>query len=370
MARRRFSNVDSGAWIEGEPAPLEHVVSVAASLLSGSRQPLLTGMGTDIEGARAAMTLAEQIGGVIDHMHSTAVLRDLDSMRETGVMLTTPVEAHVRADTVLLVGDQLLESWPELAARILGSPLRRRIIWLAPASNAKLSGYEVETTRLVVGSGAKRAAALASLRARAKGCPVANLFLPLAQIDAVAETLRAARFGVAIWSAAALDALEIETINGLVRDLNEMTRFSTLPLPPPDNGAGVLAACGWMTGFPMRTGFGAGMPVHDPWRFDTERLVAEGETDCVMWISALGASWPAWGEAPAIALCDAAAAFAREPKARITVGRPGVDHDAVLHNPDTGSLVATPASAPSEAPSVAQVLALIAARLAGQRAAA
>ena len=85
-------------------------------------------------------------------------------------------------------------------------------------------------------------------------------------------------------------------LNGLVRDLNETTRFSTLPLAAPDNGAGVLAACGWMTGFPMRTGFGAGAPIHDPWRFDAERLVASGETDCVLWISAFGAASPAWRE--------------------------------------------------------------------------
>ena len=71
-------------------------------------------------------------------------------------------------------------------------------------------------------------------------------------------------------------------LHGLVRDLNDTTRFSTLPLPGLDNGAGVLAACGWTTGFPMRTGFGSGVPIHDPWQFDADRLVASGETDCVV----------------------------------------------------------------------------------------
>ena len=117
-------------------------------------------------------------------------------------------------------------------------------------------------------------------------------------------------------------------LNGLVRDLNETTRFSTLPLPPPDNGAGVLAACGWITGFPMRTGFGAGAPLHDPWRFDAERLVASGETDCVLWISAFGAAPPEWPNAmTVIALCEPTAQFAKDPNVRIAIGRPGVDHD-------------------------------------------
>src|SRR6202021_1538891 len=153
--------------------------------------------------------------------------------------------------------------------------------------------------------------------------------LPLSNLDAIAATLRGARFGVAVWTAESLGAREIEMLHGLVRDLNETTRFSTLPLAVPDNGAGVLTACGWITGFPMRTGFGAGAPLHDPWRFDAERLVASGETDCVFLFSALGAAPPAWQSAVnVIALCDRTARFAKEPNVRIAIGRPGVDHDA------------------------------------------
>ena len=183
-------------------------------------------------------------------------------------------------------------------------------------------------------------------------------------LDSIATALKTARFGLAVWTAAGLGALEIEMLNGLVRDLNETTRFSTLPLASPDNGPGVLATCGWATGFPMRTGFGAGVPAHDPWRFDAERLVAAGETDCVLWISAFGAAPPPWlSAANVIAVCEQAAEFAEEPNVRITVGRPGVDHDAVTHSSEAGTLVAMPASARSATPSVAQVLDRIAGRL-------
>jgi formylmethanofuran dehydrogenase subunit B len=119
-----------------------------------------------------------------------------------------------------------------------------------------------------------------------------------------------------------------------------------------------------MTGFPMRTGFGAGAPVHDPWRFDAERLVASKETDCVVWISAFGAPPPAWRRAVNfIALCGRTTEFAEEPNVRIVVGRPGVDHDAVVHSPDAGTLVAVAVRARSAAPSVAQALERIAACL-------
>jgi formylmethanofuran dehydrogenase subunit B len=169
---------------------------------------------------------------------------------------------------------------------------------------------------------------------------------------------------LAVWTATHLGALEIEMLNGLVRDLNETTRFSTLPLAAPDNCAGVLAACGWMIGFPMRTGFGTGAPLHDPWRFDAERLIASGETDCAFWISSFGARLPTCrGKVKFIALSDRATLLAEEPNVRIVVGRPGVDHDAVVHSADSGTLVSVTASARSAAPSVAQVIGRIAACL-------
>ena len=71
------------------------------------------------------------------------------------------------------------------------------------------------------------------------------------------------------------------------------------PLAPGDNAVGVLQTCGWMTGFPMRTGFGRGYPEHDPWRFDGDRLVASGEADCVLWISAYRAAQPPWNNGSA-----------------------------------------------------------------------
>jgi formylmethanofuran dehydrogenase subunit B len=365
------------ASIDGAPASVDDAAAAAARLLARSHQPLIAGLGADIEGARAAIALAERVGGVIEHVHSAALLRDLDPMRETGVMLTTPGEARVRADVVLLVGQGLTETWPALNGRLLRPPARpegldvkRRIVWLAPQADARIPGFEGDIEVFAAGLGATLAVHLAALRARVKGRPVAQAQIPLSAFDSLAATLKGARFGVAVWTAESLGALEIEMLNGLVRDLNETTRFSTLPLAAPDNGAGVLAACGWTTGFPMRTGFGAGAPIHDPWRFDAERLIASGETDCVLWISALGATPPAMrNSVNFIALCEQTAKFAEEPNVRITVGRPGVDHDAVMHSSDAGTLVASTASARAATPSVAEALERIAAGLAQAQAA-
>src|SRR5271170_4342233 len=127
------------AWIAGEPAALDAAVAEAAQLLAASRHPLIAGLGTDVAGARAAIALARRTGAVIDHMNSEALFRDLDVMRSSGVMLTTPLEVRVRADTLLLAGPELGEM-PELPQRLFERArqtqteisVERRIFWLCP----------------------------------------------------------------------------------------------------------------------------------------------------------------------------------------------------------------------------------------------
>jgi formylmethanofuran dehydrogenase subunit B len=184
-------------------------------------------------------------------------------------------------------------------------------------------------------------------------------------LDGLADALKAARFGVAAWSATQLDALTIEMLCGIVADLNAATRFSGLPLAPGDNAIGVLQVCGWMTGFPVRTGFGRTSPDHDPWRYQAARLVDSGEADCVLWISAYRAKAPEWSGSPAtIALAPADTSFATRPDVHIAVGAPGRDHDGVEHHATMGTLTAVAATNPSEAVSVAGAIASITAHLA------
>jgi formylmethanofuran dehydrogenase subunit B len=361
------------AWIDGRPVALRAAAIEAANLLEASRLPVVAGLGTDVAGARAAIGLAAQVGGVIDHMHSGTLLRDLDAAREAGRMVTTPSEAGLRADTLLMVGPGLETAWPELEARLIerrpapevAARFRRRVFRLCPGAKTR----EGHRPAIVIGRARKDLpAVLAALRAKLAGRPCGKLRDAKA-FERLATELRGARFGVALWSAAELDTLTIEMLCGLVDDLNRTTRFSGLPLMPGDHAAGALEVCGWMTGFPMRTGFSRGFPEHDPWRFEAKRLVESGEADCALWISAYRAAAPDWnGDLPTVALTGAEAKFRRRPRVHIAVGRPGVDHDAVEQFAPTGTLTHTPAQRKSQAIPVAQAIEEIASALAGDRA--
>jgi formylmethanofuran dehydrogenase subunit B len=364
--------------INGRVAPLEAAIGEAARLIGKSRLTVIAGLGADIAGARAAIGLADRIGGALDHMHATALLRDLDVMREYGMMLTTPGEARRRGDVVMLVGeslgeDGLFDVWPDLRTHPLKPPAaaeaRRRIIWLGADEKARSArrdhgpGAEIED----VAAGPEMLPALiGALRARVSDRPVALSGSRLREIDALAAAMRLATFGVAVWSAARLDVLTIEMLCGLVKDLNATTRFTGLPLAPKDNAAGVLQACGWMTGFPPRTSFARGFPDHDPWMFDADRLVESGEADCAIWISAYKAPGPRWRRpVPLIALADDDVEFAQAPAVRIAIGRPGVDHDGVEYSANMATLAPARASRASAAPTVAQVIGKLVAALGG-----
>ena len=348
------------AWIGGKPAALERALAEAARLLAVSRCPLIAGLGTDVAGARAAIELAERIGAVVDHMHAHTLARDLAVLREAGMMLTTPNEARRRADTLLLVGPSLATMATELVSAKGRATLGRAIIRLCPGRAATSVPGETSIGR----DPAQLPALIAALRARIAGRPGGKLGTAAKAIEDVATLLKAARFGVAVWSATDLDALAIEMLCGIVGDLNVQTRFTGFAVTPGDNAVGVLQACGWMTGFPMRTGFGRGYPEHDPWRFDGDRMIASREADCVLWISAYRATAAPWRDGPpVIALTAGDALPGRPPAVQIEIGRPGVDHDSIEHCAAFGTLVAVAATRRSDALPVADALGRIVAAL-------
>ena len=348
------------AWIRGTAATVDAAAAEAAKLLAASRMPVIAGLGTDVAGARAAIRLARRLRGAIDHMHSAALLRDLDVMREAGMMVTTPNVARLRADLLLLVGPGLVEAWPDLPARLFADQ-QRRIVWLCPGGAAK--DARAHQNILIVGDDpADLPLVLAALRARCAGRPVGKTALAASTLDALAADLAKARFGVAVWSAAEHDGLTIEMLCGLVKDLNETSRFTGLPLAAADNAAAVQQVSGWMTGLPLRTGFARGYAEHDPWRFDSVRMVDDGEADCALWISAYGLRPPAWKrDIPLIALTAEAGDLRAD--VAITVGHPGIDHDAVSYLAATGTLAAVSASRPARTISTADAVARIAAAL-------
>jgi formylmethanofuran dehydrogenase subunit B len=350
------------ASIRGRAVSLGEAVKQAASILVQSRSPVIAGMLTDAAGTEAALALAASVGAVIDHAHAAAAIRDLDVMREAGWIVTTPLQVRARADLVLLVGPGLDTAWPGYEAKLrlhepppLAPDKARQIVRLCPGGEgfdcaATTIGGDVRDLPILVGA----------LRALCAEHAVREQTPRLDELRACAEALNDARYGAVLWSARELSGLGIEMLCGLIDDLNRRSRFAGLPLAPPGNAAGVMQACAWTCGFPFRTSFARGRAEHDPWRFDAARMVADGEADAALWIAASEPLAPAWdGSVPIIGIAAQGVDYRAIPEVEIVIGRPGVDHAAVLFDADCGALVAKAGTAGAML-SAAQVLRQIA----------
>jgi formylmethanofuran dehydrogenase subunit B len=346
-------------------SPFDEAVEQAARLLARSHAPVIAGLGTDIAGVVAAFRLAEKLGATIDHMAAETALRDQAALESIGMMLVSPGEARRRADTLLIVGDLPMEAHPELRESLLmdrpgtasADARGRQVIVLA--SKAPGNGAQAWLNA----APSDLPGVLAALRARVNDRPVAS-GIDTSDIDRCAAMMKAAKYGVAIWSPDEHDALVLEMLVGLIEDLNAKTRWAGLSVPSDPTLSGAAMASGWMAGVPLRASFARGRAEHDPWRHDARRLVESGEADAIVWISAFGEPLPEWiGSLPTVALADSRHEAKNAGDIVLAVGRPGRDHDGVLHDGRTGTLVERTADDPTNLPSVAETLTWIAAQV-------
>ena len=228
-------SAEAVASIDGALASLDDAAAAAARLLARSRQPslqasaqILTERGRP---SRSRNGSAESSTTCIQRRCceiSTACAK-------TRIMLTTPGEARVRADLLLLVGAGLTAAWPNLIERLLvppakpeGTDVKRRIVWLvSPNPTRQFLASTASIEVFAAGLGVTLAANLAAHCARgSKARPVAQTQISLPALAALAGTCEArALRRCGLDAAASLGALEIEMLHGLVRDLNRNHPF-------------------------------------------------------------------------------------------------------------------------------------------------
>ncbi|MBH0239634.1 molybdopterin-binding domain-containing protein [Methylobrevis albus] len=346
-------------------AGLDERIARAVGLLAKARLPLISGLGADVDAVRAALLLAQKTGAAVDHAAAAHIAVELRVTADAGHMATTSAEARNRADTVVFAGpgaidfadDSGLFATAETPYDWRGD---RTVLCLGTGGRVPSSVAAVAATHLVGGPLAGR---LGALKAIVAGRTVAGAD---AALTAAAETLKAARFGVVVVDPADLDRFGFELLHALVKDLNDTTRFTTLPVPASHQGRGANLVSTWTTGGRLRVGFGRGYPEQDDWQFDGTRLAAAGEADVLVWVGPLGPGLPDYAtNLPTIALVPpGSGATDSADHVVIEVGVPGVDHGAVLADTVVDGFSFVPASAPSALPTAAAILAAITAGLA------
>lgn len=348
---------DSTPQLQGKAVSLEAAIARAVEILSQAKLPLIAGLATDVEGIRAALSLAERYGAVIDHMDSEATLRNILALQDRGWITTTLSEVKNRVDLLLVVGSDIEAPFPRFFERYIWNPetlfgqntAKREIIYLgqSPSGRAAYSP-DGRPPRVIPCQQNELPEVVAALRAQVAGQllqaeEVAGIAMK--ELTALADRLKQAHYGVVSWVAEQWTfphaELTIQMLCELIMALNKTTRCSGLPLGGQNGQITANQVCTWQTGYPVRTSFARGYPDYDPHRYSTQALLEAGEADALVWLSAFdqGRTPPA-ADIPAIVLGRAGMTLAPAPEIFIPIGTPGIDHPG--HTYRTDHVIAVP----------------------------
>ena len=327
--------------IDGQPVSLKDAIKQAATIMRRSRKPLYAGLATDVEGTRAVMALADQTRGIVDHMNTAGMMRNMRAVQSQGWIATTMGEIKNRADLLIFVGTDG-RNFPRLFERVvwneeamfLSKPQEREIIFLGrglepPSERPKRSqvtqvkcdtkdlGLVANALRVLVRGHALSAKSVAGVK--------------VAELQALAKRMQSARYGVILWEPAKLDFphadLTIMAVCDIIRDLNQTTRFAGFPLVGNEGGQSAQSVCAWQSGYPLRVSYQSGHPEYDPIGNGAPTLLENNEVDALVWISSITPGrTPPLAKVPTIVLAEPGMTFPKPPAVYIPVGSPGLDH--------------------------------------------
>jgi formylmethanofuran dehydrogenase subunit B len=368
---------DTSPRIAGITVNYQEAVTKAATLLADAKQPVIGGCATDVNGMRALLSLADRIGAVVDNMGFNAARNNFLTLQDSGWMNTTLAEVKNRCDVLLVIGTDLETLVPRFFERYLWNEAmfledskRRQVIYLGktPSGNASTSPDGQKAQVLACDDGALLEV-VGVLRALAKSQPIRAEQvggIAVTELLAIADKLKAAKYGVVTWGAGALGInthaeLIVQTVSEMIKDINDKgTRCSGLPLAGKEGDLTANQVCGWTTGYPARVRFSKGYPEYDPYLYDTHRMLANGEADALVWVNAFNVkAVPPESKLPTIVIGRSGMTFAKEPDVFIPVGTPGIDHAGHAYRTDNVVAIRLKKLRESGLPSTAEVLSAI-----------
>lgn len=363
--------------IAGKVTDIESAITQAKNILKNASSPLIGGLGTDVQGMRAVMNLAETAQATIDHMNSRSSMRNLLVIQNSGWQITTLTEVRNRVDLLLVIGTDIVSYFPRFFERNIWNQESMFDQQTAEREVVYLGGRNLDTSAGVSPRGAELQVLpcdlqripeiLTALRAlvNGKSLHATNIAgIEASALQQLADRLKAAKYSVIAWSTSALDfphaELAVQSIAGIVESLNKTTRSSGLPLGGNDGDVGAYNTSTWISGYPFRMSYRSGQPEYDPHHYSTDALLASGDADALYWISTLSPDrLPPQTDVPTVVFGHADMQFENEPAVFIPVATPGLDCKGTQFRSDSSVALPLKKLRESSLPTLAEVLAII-----------
>ena len=283
---------DQFASINGKKINITKAISSLSSLLKKSKATLFAGMGTDIKGTKATLKIADKFKCIIDHFSGDSYVKNIKSIQEEGGFFLTLSELKNRSDTIIIIqssNDELPRLFEKyiFSKKTINNLKKRNLVFIgnkAPQfiyKNKKKFNFDhlkLNSINLLN--------FISSLRNSIKS-DISEI--KDKKILSLLKLFKQTNYGSILWSIKELDNnisdLIVTEINLLIQDLNKFTRFAGLSISGSEHITTVNEVLLWQTGFPIRTSFEQGFPVHDINQFSTKRLIDKKEIELVIWIN-------------------------------------------------------------------------------------
>ena len=264
--------------IRGKSVPLEAAIAQILNGFKMAKMPHIGGLGTDIDGFRAAYQFAQTTGASLSHMHGNTAQRNYKVLQNTGWQTTTLTEVKNRADVIVCIGTDIVRHHPRFFERMVWTehamftePSQRQVVYIGQPNLQMQQGHVIQHLACTDADLPNVLSALNALLLgkSLKAAEIAGV--TIAQLNALANTLKTAKYAVLAWAAKDFDfphaELTITLITHVISTLNQTTRAAGLPLGGADGDTSVQYAHTWLNGQPLN-GF----------------EMAKNETDALIWI--------------------------------------------------------------------------------------
>ncbi|MBD0282401.1 MAG: formylmethanofuran dehydrogenase subunit B [Thermoleophilaceae bacterium] len=275
------------ARVDGREVDFADAVEASAAILGDARLPLVCGLGqTDCESQRAAVALAEAVGGVIDPTGPEVDGAAGAASQAIGVSTASFGELRDRAELVVTWLADPVTSNPRLLPRLrldrAGRAAERTLVVI----DARRTATADEADEFIELPPQLELQALWAMRALVRDVPLDRDLaarLPLDALERLAGRLRTCNYAALIYDAGLTTAyVNALGLLALVRDLARVAHVVALPLRHEGNARGAEDVLAWQTGYPAAVSFARGHPRARPGEFTAAELLARGETDAAL----------------------------------------------------------------------------------------
>ena len=329
--------------VDGRDVDIGTAIQAATDLIRKSSLPLYGGLGTDVNGIRAVMALADKSGGVVDHALSEGQYRNFRVLQTRGWIMSTLTEARNRADVIIVVGTDIQKLHPRFFERIVNveasllseAPPKRTVVFIGKGlDQSAVKGPRIGEVITLPCEVERVGEIIGALAAEVRGTPVTQdtvAGVPAGDIRALAERCQKAAYPVFVWAPPSLAFpnadLVVSTVSDLVKDLNVKGRAVGLALGGNEGAISAGAVSSWQSGYPLRVSFASGKPDYDSTRYAIPRMLANGQGDLLVWLASFTPDLgPPAAKIPTIVLGTPGIKLPSPPAVFIPIGTPGVDH--------------------------------------------